>query len=276
MGKVWAQAEGLCAARHAFPQARYLFLTDADIVHDRLALRRLVARAEGGRFVLTSLMVRLRCVSLAEKALMPAFVFFFAMLFPFRLVNQPGSPVAAAAGGCMLARADTLAAIGGIAAIKGALIDDCALAAAMKARGPIRLDFALHSFSLRGADGWSGIWNMIARSAYTQLRCSPWKLAGAVAGMLWLFAAPPALALAPAPAAWLARAAWLLMAAIYLPMLRYYRRSPLWAPALPLVALFYLGATLASAWRHRHGRGGQWKGRAQAARARVTRDIPRA
>jgi hopene-associated glycosyltransferase HpnB len=262
-GKVWAQAEGLAQGLGQPAQERYVFLTDADIAHDPLALRRLVARAETGQLVLASLMVRLRCMSPAEKALVPAFVFFFAMLYPFARVNDPRSRTAAAAGGCMLARIDALESIGGLAAIRGALIDDCALAAALKPCGPIRLDLARHSHSLRGYRHWSDIWNMIARSAYTQLRHTPWRLAGTVLGMLWLFVAPPALALALAnPGAF---AAWLLMACLYTPMLRYYARSPLWAPLLPLVALFYLGATLASAWRYRQGRGGQWKGRIQAA-----------
>jgi hopene-associated glycosyltransferase HpnB len=141
-GKVWAQAEGLAQGLAQPARERYVFLTDADIAHDPLALRRLVARAATGQLVLASLMVSLRCLSLAEKALVPAFVFFFAMLYPFVRVNDPLSPVAAAAGGCMLARVDALQAIGGMAAIRGALIDDCALAAALKAHGPIRLDLA--------------------------------------------------------------------------------------------------------------------------------------
>jgi hopene-associated glycosyltransferase HpnB len=261
-GKVWAQAEGLTAATRELAPARYLFLTDADIVHDPHTLRRLVACAEARKLVLASLMVRLRCESLAEKALVPAFVFFFAMLYPFARVNDKRSRIAAAAGGCMLARADAIEAIGGLAAIKGALIDDCALAAALKAHGPIRLDLAQQSRSLRGYEDWAGLWNVIGRSAYTQLKYSPWRLAGTVAGMLWLFLAPPVLAVAAGSA--VALLAWLLMAAIYVPILRYYGRSPLWAPALPIVALFYVGATLASAWRYWRGRGGQWKGRVQA------------
>jgi hopene-associated glycosyltransferase HpnB len=266
VGKVWAQSEGLAAQQQHFAGARYVFLTDADILHDPRALRRLVARAEAGQLVLTSLMVRLRCESLAEKALLPAFVFFFAMLYPFSRVNDPRSPVAAAAGGCMLARTDALAAIGGIAAIRDQVIDDCALARRMKRQGPIRLDLAQDSCSLRRYEQWSGIWNMVARSAYTQLRYSPWRLAGTVSGMLLAYLVPPAfaIALAAAPAGWIALSAWLVMAAIYVPMLRYYGQSPLCAPALPLVAMIYLGATIASAWRHARGRGGQWKGRAQA------------
>lgn len=266
-GKVWAQAEGLAAQEQHFPNARYVFLTDADIGHDRQALKHLVARAEAEQRVLTSLMVRLRCASFAEKALIPAFVFFFAKLYPFSRVNDPRSGVAAAAGGCMLARTDALTRIGGIAAIKDALIDDCALGMQMKRQGPIRLDLAQDSYSLRPYNDWSSIWNMIARSAYTQLRYSPWLLAGTVLGMLLTYLVPPVLtlglALGMGPSAWPALSAWLIMIMIYTPMLRYYRRSLLWAPALPLVALFYLAATLGSAWRYRQGRGGQWKGRTQ-------------
>jgi hopene-associated glycosyltransferase HpnB len=194
-GKVWAQAEGMAALEDRFPDTAYVLLTDADIAHERQSLRQLVARAEAQRLVLGSQMVRLRCESPAEQALVPAFVFFFAMLYPFARVNTPGSRAAAAAGGCMLARADALAAIGGLAAIRDALIDDCALAAAMKPHGPIRLDLAQGSRSLR-AYGWTGFWNTIARSAYTQLRYSPWRLAATVAGMLLLYAAPPVLAVA--------------------------------------------------------------------------------
>jgi hopene-associated glycosyltransferase HpnB len=271
-GKVWAQSEGLAAQQQYFPDSRYVFLTDADILHSRHVLRRLVARAEAGQLVLTSLMVRLRCTSLAEKTLIPAFVFFFAMLYPFSRVNDPRSRVAAAAGACMLARTDALANIGGVAAIKDQLIDDCALAAQLKRQGPIRLDLAQDSYSIRPYQHWSSIWNMVARSAYTQLRYSPWRLAGTVVGMLLVYLAPLALSIAQAatPAGWTALSAWLVMMAVYTPMLRYYRQAPIWAPALPLVALFYLGATLASSWRYLQGRGGQWKGRAQALPRRLT------
>ena len=267
-GKVWAQAEGLAAQQRQFPKARYVLLTDADIGHHRHALKHLVARAEAEQRVLTSLMVRLRCASFAEKALIPAFVFFFAMLYPFSRVNDPSSRVAAAAGGCMLARTDALAKIGGIAAIKDALIDDCALGAKMKQQGSIRLDLAQDSYSLRPYNDWSSIWNMIARSAYTQLRYSPWLLAGTVVGMLLTYEVPPVLTLGFAfglgAEVWPALSAWLIMTLVFTPMLRYYRQSLLWAPAMPLIALFYLAATLGSAWRYWQGRGGQWKGRAQA------------
>jgi len=267
-GKVWAQSEGLRTQQATLPQARYVFLTDADIGHGRQTVRRLVARAEAEQRVLTSLMVRLRCNSFAEKALIPAFVYFFAKLYPFARVNNPHSKVAAAAGGCMLARADALTRIGGIAAIKDALIDDCALGAKMKQQGSIRLDLAQDSYSLRPYNDWRSIWNMIARSAYTQLRHSVWLLAGTVLAMLLTYVAPPVLTLlwlaGYGHGLWPALSAWLIMTLLYLPMLRYYDRSPLWALTLPLIALFYLAATLGSAWRYWLGRGGQWKGRNQA------------
>ncbi|GAB3436723.1 glycosyltransferase [Massilia solisilvae] len=259
-GKVWAQAEGLRLQVRRFPHARYVWLTDADIRHHPHALHELVARAESGQFALTSLMARLHCVSLAENVLIPAFVFFFAMLYPFAQVNDVKRRTAAAAGGCMLARTDALAAIGGIASIKDALIDDCALAAQMKRAGPIHLDLARDCYSLRPCDDWRSVWNMIARSAYTQLRHSPSLLGLTAVGMVLLYVVPPVLA----PFAWPALAAWLLMTGLYVPMLRYYGRAATWAPALPFVAMFYLGATLASAWRHHRGRGGRWKGRTQA------------
>jgi hopene-associated glycosyltransferase HpnB len=267
-GKVWAQSEGLRAQQAALPQVRYVFLTDADIGHGRRTVRQLVARAEAEQRVLTSLMVRLRCRSFAEKALIPAFVYFFAKLYPFARVNNPRSKVAAAAGGCMLARADILNRIGGIAAIKNALIDDCALGAQMKRLGSIRLDLAQDSYSLRPYNDWRSIWNMIARSAYTQLRHSIWLLAGTVLAMLLTYVAPPVLTVLWLTGfdqgLWPALSAWLIMSLLYLPMLRYYGRSPLWTLALPLIALFYLAATLGSAWRYWMGRGGQWKGRNQA------------
>jgi len=265
VGKVWAQSEGIAVATERFPDARFLLLTDADIAHAPSMLGKLVARAMAEQLVLTSLMVRLRCESLAERMLIPAFVFFFAMLYPFSRVNKIGSKVAAAAGGCMLLRADALDRIGGISAIKNALIDDCALAAKMKPLGPIRLDLAEDSYSLRRYEDWASIWNMIARSAFTQLRYSPWLLAGTILAMTLTYIAPPLLALfCSSGLAWPALLAWLLMALVYCPMLRYHRQPLWWSALLPLTATFYLAATVASAWRYWRGRGGQWKGRAQA------------
>lgn len=168
----------------------------------------------------------------------------------------------------MLVKRTALEEAGGIESIRGALIDDCSLAAQIKHRGggrhPIRLDLAERSVSLRPYDSWRDIWNMIARTAFTQLRYSPWLLAGTLLGMTIIYLVPPVAALAYGARAWPAWLAWASMCTAYAPMLRYYRRSPLWAPALPLVALFYVGATFASAWRYWRGKGGQWKARVQA------------
>ena len=268
-GKVWAMRTGLETAREAAPNADYVLFTDADIDHPPGGLRQLAARSEAEQLDLNSAMVRLHCETLAERATMPAFVYFFRMLYPFRWVNDPGSAVAAAAGGVMLVRRDALDRIGGLATIRNELIDDCALAAAIKAGGQrIRLELAEEARSLRGYGTAGGVWRMIARSAYTQLRYSPLLLVGVVAAMTLVFLVPPVLTMAAdGPARWIAAGAWALMAASYLPALKYHGRSPLWAPALPLVAAFYLGATLDSACRHWKGRSGEWKGRVRTAEA---------
>ncbi|MGN6317433.1 glycosyltransferase [Trinickia sp.] len=267
-GKVWAQSQGVAAVASRALSADYLLLTDADIGHPPEAVAELVARATIERRDLVSLMVRLRCDSIWEKALIPAFVFFFAKLYPFRWVNDPRNKTAAAAGGCMLVKRAALEEAGGMASIRAALIDDCTLAAQIKHRGQgghaIRLDVAARSRSLRPYDGPSEIWNMIARTAFTQLRYSPWLLAGTLAGMTVIYLVPPVVAVALGPLGWPAWLAWGAMCCAYAPMLRYYGRSPWWAPALPLVALFYVGATVASAVRYWRGKGGQWKARVQA------------
>jgi hopene-associated glycosyltransferase HpnB len=262
-GKVWAMRAGLEAVLEVALDAHYVLFTDADIEHPPGGLWQLVARSEAERLDLNSLMVRLHCETFAERAAMPAFVYFFRMLYPFRWVNDPGRKVAAAAGGVMLVRRAALERIGGLAAIRGELIDDCALAAAVKAGGHrIRLELADEARSLRSYGSAGNVWRMIARSAYTQLRYSPPLLAGVVFAMTLVFLVPPVLTLAADGAArWLAASAWALMAASYLPALKYHDRSLLWAPALPVVAAFYLGATLDSARRHWVGRGGEWKGR---------------
>jgi hopene-associated glycosyltransferase HpnB len=248
--------------------ADFLLLTDADIGHPTDAVTQLVARADAEKRDLVSLMVRLRCDSLWEKALIPAFVFFFAKLYPFSWVNNPRNKTAAAAGGCMLVRRTALEEAGGIESIRAELIDDCSLAARIKHRGegrhPIRLDVAARSVSLRPYDNSGEIWNMIARTAFTQLRYSGWLLAGTLAGMTIIYLIPPIAALLLGPLDWPAWLAWAAMCCAYAPMLRYYGRSPLWAPFLPLVALFYVGATFASAVRYWRGKGGQWKARVQA------------
>ncbi len=263
-GKVWAQSEGLAAVDGLAAPPEYVWLTDADIWHGPDVLAGLVARATQEKRDLVSLMVRLRCASWWERFIVPAFVFFFAKLYPFARVRDPQSRVAAAAGGCMLARREALARIGGFAAIRAELIDDCSLAAQIKAGGPICLDLADDSLSLRPYDDWKSLWDMIARSAYTQLHYSPLLLAGATAGMVLTYLAPPVLALAGGAACWPAWLAWIGMSVAYRPMLREYGQPAWLAPLLPLTALFYLGATLDSARRYWLRRGGQWKGRAQA------------
>lgn len=264
-GKLWALAQGVARAGEA---PAYLWLTDADIEHAPDTLRMLVTRAEAGELALVSLMARLRCDSLAERMLIPAFVFFFQMLYPFGQVNRRKGP-GAAAGGCMLVRREALAAAGGIAALRNALIDDCTLGALLMRQGPIWLGLTDRSLSIRPYPGFGAVAAMIARSAYAQLGYSPIVLAGTIAGLALVYAAPPALALfGHGLAQIMAAIAWGLMALAFQPMLAFYRRSPLWGIALPAIAAFYAGCTLLSAWQHARGRGGMWKGRAQAAVAR--------
>jgi hopene-associated glycosyltransferase HpnB len=213
-------------------------------------------------------MVKLRCRSFAERLLVPAFVFFFAKLYPFAWVNDPRRRIAAAAGGVMLVRRATLEAAGGLAAIRGALIDDCALAALLKPYGPIWLGLTQRVASLRPYPHVADFRRMVVRSAYAELRYSPLRLAGTVVGMALTYLAPPLFTLfASGPAQALGAAAWALMVIAYLPMLRFYGRSPLWAPVLPLVAALYTAFTIESAVAHRQGRGGAWKDRFQAAAA---------
>jgi hopene-associated glycosyltransferase HpnB len=260
-GKLWALSEGV--RQVASPPDLYLF-TDADIAHHPTNLRELAAKLEDERRDMVSLMVKLHCESFAEKFLIPPFVFFFALLYPFSWSNNPRKATAAAAGGCVLLRRSAYERIGGYEAIKGALIDDCALAAAVKhSGGSIWLGLTQGTESLRLYPDVADIWNMVARTAYTQLNYSPLVLAGTVLGLVLTYLAPVLLLFAGGTAALLGLAAWVIMAAIYAPMLRFYGRSLLWAPLLPAAASVYLGATIASAWRHWRGRGGQWKGRVQ-------------
>jgi hopene-associated glycosyltransferase HpnB len=269
-GKLWAVSEGLAAAERSHAGATHVLLTDADIRHAPDELRRLVAHAEADGLDLVSLMVRLNCRTLAERALVPAFVYFFQMLYPFAWVNRSERPTAAAAGGCMLVRRQALERIGGIQRIRGRLIDDCALAEAVKEGGRIWLGLAQETVSLRVYPRFGDIERMVARSAYTQLRHSPLLLAIAVAGMALVFLAPPALTVAGlwssvgSPVLALGLASWAMMSLSFAPMLHYYRLSLLWAPLLPAIAGFYLIATLHSALQHWRGRGGAWKGRFQA------------
>jgi hopene-associated glycosyltransferase HpnB len=265
-GKLWAVHQGLAVATRVAPDAVYALLTDADIVHDPLNLRRLVAKAEVERLDLVSLMVLLHCRSFWERLLIPAFVFFFQKLYPFPRVNDPKRPEAAAAGGCMLVRRRALEAAGGVAAIRDQLIDDCALAGAIKCSGPIWLGLTKDVRSLRAYESLGDIWRMVARAAFTQLDHSWLALAGTVAGMTVVYMVPPlavALGLAAGDAMSAAGGsiAWLMMALAYWPTLRLYGLGPGWAFALPAAGFLYTLMTLDAARRHWQGRGGAWKGR---------------
>jgi hopene-associated glycosyltransferase HpnB len=261
-GKLWALSEGLQEAA-AF-EADYFLLADADIVHAPGNLASLVARAQSGGFDLVSLMSKLPCQSPAEQALIPAFVFFFFMLYPPAWVARPDRRTAAAAGGCLLIRAGALTRIGGIGEIRGEVIDDCALARAVKQGGGcIWLGLAEDTYSLRGYGTWTEIGQMISRTAFAQLRHSIILLGGTVVGMTITYLAPPILLFMGTRAAVIGVGAWLLMAIAFWPTLRFYGRSPLRTLLLPLIAAFYLGATLHSAVRYWGGRGGLWKGRVQ-------------
>ena len=261
-GKLWALEQG---TRHAGDAPTYLWLTDADIVHAPDTLSSLVAHAQAKGLTLNSLMARLETGGFAERALIPAFVFFFQMLYPFARVNDPCNRMAAAAGGCLLVNRAAFARAGGHARIAHAIIDDCAMGRVLKEQGPIRLSLTSRSQSIRPYGGWREIGMMISRSAYAQLRYSPPLLIGTLLGMALVYLAPPAIALFGHGAARiLSLATWIMMAIAFQPMLRFYRRSPWWGLALPAIAAFYAGATLFSAWRHWQGKGGMWKGRAQA------------
>jgi len=239
-GKLWAMSQGVAAAEPE--HFDYYLFTDADIVHSPSNIGDLVVRAEAGRFDIVSLMVELSQESLAERALVPAFVFFFFMLYP----PEAGT---GAAGGCLLIRPEILRSAGGLARIKGDLIDDCALARIVRsAGGRIWLGPTRRTRSIRRYETLPEIGRMISRSAYTQLHYSPWLLIGSLIGMAVAFLSPLAI----------------LFAGLFLPTLMFYGRSPLWALALPVIALFYMGATVDSAIRHWQGRGGEWKGRTKA------------
>jgi hopene-associated glycosyltransferase HpnB len=280
-GKVWAMEQG----RSAAADVDYLLFTDADIACAPATLTALVRAAQAGRRVLVSQMALLRADTFWERLLVPAFVYFFAQLYPFRRVNTDRSATAAAAGGCMLVRADALAAAGSLAAIRDARIDDVALGRLLKRGhgGGCWLGLSTGVVSRRQYEGLAPVWDMVARSAYTQLRYSPLAVAGTVIGLTWLYLLPPVAGLgglaataagAGAAAAWLAvagLAGWGLMSVSYLPMLRLYRLSPLRAPALPLIAAMYAAMTGDSARRHHLGRGGEWKGRTIPPAARPPR-----
>jgi hopene-associated glycosyltransferase HpnB len=269
-GKLWAMQQGI---EHATATAPDFFLfTDADIEHSPDSISTLVSIVQAAPYDMASFMVRLYCQSPAEKLLIPAFVYFFFKLYPPAWIANPRHSEAGAAGGCILIRPAALANAGGIPAIRQEVIDDCSLAANVKrAGGRLWLGASTTTNSIRPYEGFSGIGRMISRSAFSQLRHSSLLLLLSVVGMAVTYLLPPTLALMghhTAPAI-LGVIAWLLMVLSYLPVLRLYRLSPLWALALPLAAVFYVGATLHSAWKYWTGNGGEWKGRIQDPRSKI-------
>jgi hopene-associated glycosyltransferase HpnB len=258
-GKLWAVQQGLAETG----ETEFVLLTDADIIHDPRHVATLVARAEAEGLDMVSEMVLLACDSLAERALVPAFVFFFQLLYPFEWVNDSRKATAAAAGGTILIRRRALRRTDGVAAVRGALIDDVALARAVKRGGRIFLGHAALARSVRPYPGFADIWRMVARTAYVQLRFSPLILLATTLAMALTWLVPPAMALfGDGLARWLGLIAWVLLAGSYLPTLRRFGRSAAWAPALPLIAAFYMAATIGSAVNHHFGHGVAWKGRA--------------
>ena len=261
-GKLWALHHGVTHALSSTKPPDYVLLTDADIHHAVDTLTELVLRAARDHTVLTSLMARLRCKSAGERAMIPAFIFFFQMLYPFAWVNRQERATAAAAGGCMLVHRQSLQAAGGLAAIRGELIDDCALARLLKRRGPIWLGLTERVQSVRAYPSVAAIRPMIVRSAYAQLGFSAWWLALTALAMAVAYLAPPVLVLSGGGAPRLLGAlAWVQMAVAFQPTLQFYRVSPWWGLALPAIAGVYLLLTLESAYRHMRGSGGEWKGR---------------
>jgi hopene-associated glycosyltransferase HpnB len=263
-GKLWAMQQGIEQAVKAAPD--FFLFTDADIEHAPDSVATLVSIALAGPYDMASFMVKLHCQSVAEKLLIPAFVYFFFKLYPPAWISNPRRSEAGAAGGCILIRPAALEKAGGIAAIRQEVIDDCSLAARVKgAGGRLWLGASAGTLSIRPYEGFSGIGRMISRSAFNQLRHSNFLLALSIVGMAATYLLPPLLVFAGhhiAPAA-LGGAAWLLMVLTYWPVLRLYRLNPLWALALPVAAVFYVGATFHSAWKYWMGRGGEWKGRFQ-------------
>jgi hopene-associated glycosyltransferase HpnB len=257
-GKLWALSRGVAAS-----EAPILLFTDADIVHDPRHLSSLVSQLLISGADMVSEMVHLNCSSLAERALVPAFVYFFQMLYPFERVNDPRSPVAAAAGGTVLIRREALQRIGGVDAIKNSLIDDVALAKAVKSSGTIFLGHSGLAASIRRYAKFADMWQMISRTAFTQLRRSTALLTLTLLALTLVWLAPVAAVLfGHGLQRALGLLAFGLSASSYLPTLSRYGRNRLWALLLPLIALFYMAATFGSAVNYWRGRGARWKNRA--------------
>jgi hopene-associated glycosyltransferase HpnB len=268
-GKLWAMQQGIEQATKTTPD--FFLFTDADIEHALDSLATLVSIAQAGPYDMASFMVKLHCQSVAEKLLIPAFVYFFFKLYPPAWISSPRRSEAGAAGGCILIRPAALEKAGGIAAIRQEVIDDCSLAKRVKRNGGrLWLGPSATTRSIRPYEGFAGIGRMISRSAFNQLRHSNLLLLLSMAGMAATYLLPLALVLVVpriVPAA-LGGTAWLLMVFSYWPVLRLYRLNPLWALTLPVAAVFYMGATFHSAWKYWMGRGGEWKGRIQDPKAR--------
>lgn len=262
-GKLWALSRGVAEAEALKPD--YLLFTDADISHGAESVSELVAMAEARDLDLCSYMVKLRCESFAEKALIPAFVYFFLQLYPPAWIASARHKTAGAAGGCILIPPAALQKIGGLAAIRGEIIDDCALARRVKrSGGKLWLGLTTDTESIRPYGGFTEIGGMISRSAFNQLHHSALLLVGTMIGMTVTYLLPPLLLVSGQRwAALLGGAAWLLMSVSYAPLVRFYRLPLIWAVALPAIALLYLGATVDSALRYWRGKGGEWKGRVQ-------------
>jgi hopene-associated glycosyltransferase HpnB len=263
-GKLWALEQGVGEAAAFSPE--YLWLTDADILHAPDTARRLVARAESQGLEMVSLMVLWHVRTFSERLLIPPFIYFFLKLYPPRWIADAKSRMAGAAGGCILLQKRALDRIGGIAAVRGEVIDDCALARAVKGSGgKLWMGLTRKSVSLREYATFREIRDLIARTAFTQLEYSTPILLGTVAAMVLTYLVPVALMFHTQTLVWrMSLAAWALMTITYLPTVRLNGLSPLWAPLLPAAAAFYTYATCLSAVRYWLGRGGQWKGRAQA------------
>jgi len=267
-GKLWAMEQGIQTASKLKPD--YFLLTDADIEHHPSNLRRLVAKAETQKLDLVSIMVRLRCQSFWEQLLIPAFVFFFQKLYPFSWVNNPKKAIAAAAGGCILIQQQALNRIGGLQIIRQALIDDCSLAKAVKStNGKIWLGLSTLTYSLRPYDSLKTIWDMVARSAYTQLNYSPLLLICSLLGMTLVYIVPPigiifGLVFGNWTIILTSVIGYLLMTFAYFPITRFYKCFPTFAFSLPIIAFMYTCMTIDSALQHWQGRGGAWKGRVYA------------
>ena len=264
-GKVWAMEQAVAYVRRVLPQPRYLWFTDADIEHEPMVLRGLVQTAEHARLDMVSTMVLLHAERFWERLLIPAFVFFFQKLYPFSYVNTPGRATAAAAGGSMLVNRSALAKSGGLAEIRTALIDDCALARLLKTKGRLWLGLTTHSRSIR-AYGFGDLWRMVTRTAYRQLNYSPALLLSTVIGMALIYIVPIVVMVLNWTAGYLLLAAlgastWMIMGIAYLPTVRLYKQPWLFSLSLPVAAILYTLMTVDSARKHWLGKGGEWKGR---------------